>query len=121
MSNASDTFKSFPDTLKKCKKDDCKLRDKEIDDICQSYANLCVLWDCAFSFASKKGPMKNDIVMPRRFVTAAVHSHVALGLNVTPKVHLMWRHVARQMQLTGGLGYKREDWVEKGPNFKRDT
>ena len=31
-SNASDTFKSIADTLKKCKKDDCKLRDKEIDD-----------------------------------------------------------------------------------------
>lgn len=121
MSNASDIFKSFADTLKKCKKDDCKLRDKEIDDICQSYANLCVLWDCAFSFASKKGPMKNDIVMYQRFVTADVHSHVALGLNVTPKVHLMWRHVARQMQLTGGLGYKREDWVEKGHQTSSQT
>ena len=121
MSNASNKFKSFADTLKKCKKDDCKLRDKEIDDICQSYANLCVLWDGAFSYASKKGPMKNDIVMYQRFVTAAVHSHVALGLNVTPKVHLMWRHVARQMQLTGGLGYKREDWVEKGHQTSSET
>ena len=33
---------------------------------------------------------------------------------VTPKVHLMWRHVAPQMRLhPGGLGHKREDWAEK--------
>ena len=49
----------------------------------------------------------------QRFVTAAVHLHVELGLNVTPKAHLMWKHVADQMELSSGLGNKREDWVEQ--------
>mmetsp|Transcript_13741 Transcript_13741/g.22524 ORF Transcript_13741/g.22524 Transcript_13741/m.22524 type:complete len:154 (+) Transcript_13741:529-990(+) len=53
-----------------------------------------------------------------RFETADVHAHVELGLNVTPKVHLMWKHlmwkhVFEQMLLDGGLWHKREDWVER--------
>ena len=31
---------------------------------------------------------------------------------MTPKVHLMWKHIAHQMRLPGGLAWKREDWVE---------
>ena len=31
---------------------------------------------------------------------------------MTPKVHLMWKHIEHQMKLPGGLGWKREDWVE---------
>ena len=37
---------------------------------------------------------------------------VALKQKRSPKVHLMWKHVALQMELPGGLGWKREDWVE---------
>ena len=51
--------------------------------------------------------------MYERFITAAVHEHVKMGLNVTPKVHLMWAHVLEQMKSEGGLGNKREDWGEK--------
>ena len=46
------------------------------------------------------------------FVTAAVNCHVEYGCNITPKVHLMYKHVRQQMELPGGLGQKREDWVE---------
>ena len=38
--------------------------------------------------------------------------HKDLGMSVTPKVHLMWKHVKYQMGFPGGLGEKREDWVE---------
>ena len=31
---------------------------------------------------------------------------------MTPKVHLMWNHVEHQIKLPGGLGWKREDWIE---------
>lgn len=113
MNNASDIFSSFADILKKNKKEGCVLDDAMIDALCKSYAELCVLWDGAFSYASTIDPTKNDIDMYQRFVTAAVHLHAYLGLNVTPKVHLMWKHVADQMGLSGGLGNKREDWVEK--------
>ena len=71
-----------------------------------------MLWDGAFSHASKIDPTEEDIVMYKRFVLAAVMSHVTEGLSVTPKVHLMWKHVEEQMRFPGGLGWKREDWVE---------
>eukprot|EP00984_Skeletonema_dohrnii_P023410 scaffold12506_cov64-Skeletonema_dohrnii-CCMP3373.AAC.1 len=99
--------------LKKNRKVGCEYDESQIDAICQRFAKLCVLWDGAFSYASKIDPTKDDILMYERFVTAAVHLHVELGLNVTPKVHLMWKHVVMQMMLDGGLYHKREDWVER--------
>jgi hypothetical protein len=71
-----------------------------------------MLWDGALSYASIINPTSEDIVMYERFVTAAVHLHKDLGMSVTPKVHLMWKHVKYQMGFPGGLGEKREDWVE---------
>ena len=52
------------------------------------------------------------MIQNERFVTAAVLSHVELGCNVAPKVHMMWSHVVDGMRLSGGLGQNREDWVE---------
>ena len=76
---------------------------------------ICVmLWDGAFSYASKVDPSHEDISMNKRFVMFAVYSHVDVGCNITPKVHLMWKHAARQIGFPGGLGQKREDWVEHG-------
>lgn len=113
MNNASDIFASFATILKDHKKDGCEFNDTSIESECKRYAQLCVLWDGAFSYASKINPTRDDINLYQRFVTAAVHLHVKLGMNVTPKVHLMWKHVAQQMELSGGLGQKREDWVEQ--------
>jgi hypothetical protein len=43
-----------------------------------------------------------------------VTGHVNLGLTITPKVHLMLKHVWWQTEDTrGGLGDKMEDWDEK--------
>ena len=42
-------------------------------------------------------------VIYERFVTAAVHLHKDLGMNVTPKVNLMWKHVKHQMKFPTGL------------------
>ena len=50
--------------------------------------------------------------MYKRFVKAAVNLHVKEGCIMTAKVYLMWKHVAVQMKVAGGLGHKREDWVE---------
>ena len=113
MSNASEIFELFAELLKANKKENCSMSDKQIEDMCGQFANLCVLWDGAFSIASKVDPSDDDILHYSRFVKAAVHSHVEVGCNVTPKVHLMWAHVATQMkEIPGGLGHKREDWVE---------
>ena len=112
MSNASEIFAIFANILKENAKDNCTMTTTEIDAMCKQFSDVCVLWDGAFSYASKVDPTANDIAQYRRFVKAAVYSHVGIGCSVTPKVHMMWKHVADQMLLPGGLGKKREDWVE---------
>jgi hypothetical protein len=58
--------------------------------------------------------MEADIKTYLLYVDAAVHGNAALRCTVTPKVHLMLKHVAWQMQnIRGGLGDKMEDWVER--------
>jgi hypothetical protein len=47
-------------------------------------------------------------------VQAAVHRNAALRCTITPKVHLMLKHITWQMQnIWGGLGDRMEDWVER--------
>ena len=90
------------------------MSDLDIDDLCSRFANLLLLWDGAFSYATKIDPTLEDIAMYDRYCSAATRSHIAIGCNVTPKVHLMYRHVAIQMErIPGVLGQKREDWVEQ--------
>jgi hypothetical protein len=58
--------------------------------------------------------MEADIKTYLLYVDAAVHGNAALRCTVTPKVQLMLKHVAWQMQnIWGGLGDKMEDWVER--------
>ena len=114
MSNAHDVFKMFSNILVTHKKPDCTLSADEIVCTCNKFGRLCVLWDGAFSIASRVDPSADDIKLYGRYVEAVVHSHVAMECSVTPKVHLMWRHVREQMcTIVGGLGQKREDWVEQ--------
>ena len=114
MSNAHEIFDAFADILTKNMKEGCEYKKEEIQQLCKDYATICILWDGAFSYASTINPTEEDINMYERFVTAAVHVHVKMGLNVTPKVHMMWAHVLAQMKsFEGGLGNKREDWGEK--------
>jgi hypothetical protein len=57
--------------------------------------------------------MEQDSNTYLQYVQAAVHGNAALRCTVTPKVHLMLKHVAGQMQnILGGVGEKMEDWVE---------
>jgi hypothetical protein len=73
-----------------------------------------LLWDGAFASARMINPRPEDAKINGQFVEAAVAGHFQLGLNVTPKVHLMLKHVRLQMvNIDGGLGNKMEDWVEK--------
>jgi hypothetical protein len=58
--------------------------------------------------------MENDMKTYLRYVSTAVHGNDALRCTVTPKVHLMLKHVVWQMRnIRGGLGNKMEDWVER--------
>jgi hypothetical protein len=58
--------------------------------------------------------MEDDINTYWLYVAAAEHGNDALRCTTTPKVHLMLKHVAWQMEnIPGGLGDKMEDFVER--------
>jgi hypothetical protein len=60
-----------------------------------------------FSYARTINPTENDVIAYQQFVDAAVIGHVSLGLTITPKAHLMLKHVWWQMKnIPGGLGDK---------------
>ena len=113
MSNAHGVFTHFASMLKCNKKADCTYTDPMIDEVCSDFARLSVLWDGAFSLASKVNPEVKDIEMFKRFVRAAFFRHKAMKISITHKDHIMWMHVANAMRLPGGLGKKKEDWLEK--------
>ena len=52
MENADQIFKRFATIMKAKKRDHCTYEETEIDAFCDKYANLCMLWDGAFSYAS---------------------------------------------------------------------
>ena len=107
MANAPAIFLFFAGILVSKKKADWSITDEEIQAQCTKFANLFMLWDGAFSFASKIDPTSEDIASYNRFKRAAVFSHVKAGCNVTHKVHLMWRHVASRCMYG-------EVWVKRG-------
>jgi hypothetical protein len=114
MNNATYVFSKFSSILKLGKWDNCELGDEDIDTFCQHFQSVFVLWDGAFSFARKFNPTTEDVRMYQQFIETAVKGHVKLGLSITPKVHLMFKHVRWQMEnIPGGLGDKMEDWMEK--------
>ena len=114
MQDAGEIFHKFAQILKQNKKAGCMYTNPEIDALCSRFGDLCTLWDGAFSLASTVDPDKATISAYSSFVMAAVCCHVDLELSITPKVHLMHKHVAHQMSaLAGGLGGKREDWLER--------
>ena len=66
---------------------------------------MFLLWDGAFASARMINPRPEDAKIYGQFVEAAVAGHFQLGLNVTPKVHLMLKHVERQMVEIDGGGW----------------
>ena len=114
MNSAAHLFDQFSSLLQAGKRDECELDNNSIDAICQNFKNVFVLWDGAFSLARTKYPTSDHSQKYQQFINAAVIGHVNLGLTITPKVHLMFKHVSWQMDnITGGLGDKMEDWIEK--------
>ena len=114
MNNASHVFDCISVVFKEGKRDDCLLPDAEIESLCLHFCEVFVLWDGAFLLARTVNPMELDVITYRRYVLAAVEGSKALQCTVTPKVHMMLKHVEWQMtNIKGGLGDKMEDWVER--------
>jgi hypothetical protein len=80
--------------------------------LCEDQKRVFLLWDGAFSHARTTNPKEHDFRMYKRYIKAAIFYHIQIGCSITPKVHLMLKHVLKQMQsFPGGLGDKMEDWV----------
>jgi hypothetical protein len=114
MNNSAHIFDELAFIMKEGKRPNSILSNANVDALCLHFREVFVLWDGAFSLAQTVGPMEQDTKNYLRYVLAAVHGNDALGCTVTPKVHMMLKHVAFQMRyIRGGLGDKMEDWVEQ--------
>jgi hypothetical protein len=114
MNNMAHIFDKLAVIMKEGKRPDSILSDADINALCLQFWEVFILWDGAFSLAQTVNPMENDTKTYLHYVSAAVHGNYALHCTVTPKVHLMLKHVAWQMRnIQGGLGNKMEDWVEQ--------
>ena len=114
MNNATHVFEKVAVILKEGRRQNCILLDEALDAMCLHFKEVFVLWDAAFSLARTVNPMEADKMTYQRYVLAALQGNTVLRCTVTPKVHLMLKHVAWQMkEIKGGLGDKMEDWVER--------
>jgi hypothetical protein len=114
MNNATHLFDEFAKIFKEGKREGCPLSDEDIDAMCLHFKEVFVLWDGAFSLARTINPTEEEAQTYQRFVEAALHGSKILQCPITPKVHIMLRHVFWQMiHLPGGMGDKMEDWVER--------
>ena len=114
MNNATHLFDKFAAIFKEGKRVDCQLTDADIDSLCLHFREVYVLWDGAFALARIINPTLQEAETYQKFVSAAVQGSQILQCPITPKVHIMLRHVQWQMiNIKGGLGNKMEDWVER--------
>ena len=66
---------------------------EKIDERCQQYKSVFLMWNRAFSVAQKMSLSKDNRKMLCRFVDVAVDGHCNLGCTITLKVHLMWKRL----------------------------
>ena len=104
MADAHDMFTHFSGILKTNKKEDCPYTNKMINEMCANFARLSMLWDAAFSLASKINPTPDELRNYRQYVGVAFFTHQSMTLSIT--------HKAKAMGLPGGLEKKQEDWLE---------
>jgi hypothetical protein len=82
--------------------------------MCLHFREVFVLWDGAFLLARTMNSTRADALTYQMFVDTALQGSKILQCPITPKVHMMLRHVAWQMiHIPGGMGDKMEDWVER--------
>jgi len=92
--------------MKEGKRPDSILSNTDVDALCLHFWEVFVLWDGAFSLAQTVSPMEQDKKTYLIYVLATVHGNNALHCTVTPKVHMMLKHVAFQMRYILGGGWE---------------
>jgi hypothetical protein len=113
LNNTSHIFDQFAVIFKEGKRPDCILTDADINALCLQFQEKLILLDGAFFLARTVNLMEQDTNAYLCYVMAAVQGNETLKCTITPKVHLMLKHVVWQMRnIWGGLGDKMEDWIK---------
>jgi len=97
MNNATHVFEKVAVILKKGRRDNYILSEEALDAMCLHFREVFVLWDAAFLLARTVNPMEQDIETYQRYVLPAVQGNALIRCTITPKVHLMLKHLAWQM------------------------
>jgi hypothetical protein len=72
MANTYTMFTNFSGILKRNKKEFCVYGKDLIDELCSDFDRLSVLWDAAFSLASKINPTPDDLKEFQQYARAAI-------------------------------------------------
>ena len=102
MNNLAHIFDKLAVIMKEGKRPNSILSNSDVDTLCLHFWEVFVLWDGAFLLARAVGPMEQDTKTYLRYVLVAVNGNDALGCTVTPKVHMMLKHVVFQMRYIRG-------------------
>ncbi len=94
FSTATYFFDELAVMLEGGKRPDSIFSDANVNTLCLHFREVFILWDGALLFAQTINLMENDTITSLHYVVAAVHGYAALHCTITPKVHLMLKHVA---------------------------
>ena len=94
MNNATHVVEKVAVILKEGRRQNCILSEEALNAMCLHFKEVFMLWDTAFLLARTVNPMEADIMTYQGYVLVAVQGNAVLHCTVTPKVHLMLKHVA---------------------------
>ena len=103
MNNTTHVFDNYSYIFKDRKRDDCLLSDAEIEGLCLRFCEVFVLWDGAFLLARTVNPTELDAITYQNYVVASFKASRSLQCTITPKVHMMLKHVKWQMTNIKGI------------------
>jgi hypothetical protein len=98
MNNATYFFDELAVIIKAGNRPGSVLSNAHVEALCLHFREVFILWDGAFSLARTVNPTEHDTTTYLRYVQAAVHGNAVLHCTITPKVHLLLKHVACQMR-----------------------
>ena len=119
MANGKEVFADIA-TLVNEVKSNSAVKEEEINEQCESFGRLCSLMDGIFSKVNtKRGEVEEEVIVAlEKELDLARHEWKRVGLNQTPKFHLLLDHVAPMLRLIGGFVDMGEDVIERFHQYR---
>jgi hypothetical protein len=92
---------------------DNRCSNEELKKMLDTYSKLFQVMDLLFSLFRIPGPTVYDIRNAKKTVESLEQLWNELGISVTPKAHIIFKHTVHQYEFFGGIADKLEDFVEK--------